>query len=107
MRTSTLLIHHGAYQPLWQQPGLIQVGPEITDGPESLRLIELSVGGLRNALQHRGWEEKGILLQYTDPFLLRTAPMRGIRQWQGPRLLASGDLHHGPDPIGTLQILGG
>jgi hypothetical protein len=30
--------------------------------------------------------------------------MRGIRQWPGPRLLACGDLHHGPDPIGTLQL---
>ena len=103
MRTPTLLIHHGAFQPLWQQPGLIQVGPQITDGPASLQLMELSVVGLKNALQRRGWAAKGVLLQYTDPFLLRAAPMRGIRQWPGPRLLACGDLHHGPDPIGTLQ----
>ena len=103
MRTPTLLIHHGAFQPLWQQPGLIQVGPQITDGPASLRLMELSVAGLKNALQRRRWAAKGVLLQYTDPFLLRAAPMQGIRQWPGPRLLACGDLHHGPDPIGTLQ----
>lgn len=103
MRTPTLLIHHGAFQPLWQQPGLIQVGPQITDGPASLQLMELSVAGLSNALQRRGWAAKGVLLQYTDPFLLRAAPMRGIRQWPGPRLLACGDLHHGPDPVGTLQ----
>ena len=103
MRTPTLLIHHGAYQPLWQQPGLIQVGPQIADGPERLRLTELSVTGLRRALRQRGWASKGVLLQYTDPFLLRAAPMRGIRHWPGPRLLACGDLHHGPDPIGTLQ----
>ena len=103
MRTPTLLIHHGAYQPLWQQPGLIQVGPQIADGPESLRLTELSVTGLRNALKRRSWAPKGVLVQYTDPFLLRAAPIRGIRQWPGPSLLACGDLHHGPDPIGTLQ----
>jgi len=103
MRTPTLLIHHGAYQPLWQQPGLIQVGPQITDGPTRLRLTELSVAALCNALQRRGWAAKGVLIQYTDPFLLRATPMRGIRQWPGPRLLACGDLHHGPDPIGTLQ----
>ena len=103
MRTTTLLIHHGAYQPLWQQPGLIQVGPQITDGPTSLRLTELSVAALCNALQRRDWAAQGVLLQYTDPFLLRAAPMQGIRQWPGPRLLACGDLHHGPDPIGTLQ----
>ena len=103
MRTPTLLIHHGAYQPLWQQPGLIQAGQRIADGPQSLRLIKLSVAELRNAIQRRGWASKGVLLQYTDPFLLRAAPMRGIRQWPGPSLLACGDLHHGPDPIGTLQ----
>ena len=103
MRTPILLIHHGTYQPLWQQPGLIQVGPQIADGPASLRLIELSVAGLRDALRQRGWASKGVLLQYTDPFLLRAAPMRGIRQWPGPRVLACGDLHHGPDPIGTLE----
>ena len=103
MRTPTLLIHYGAYQPLWKQEGLIQVGPQISDGPESLRLTELSVAGLRNALRQRGWAAQGVLIQYTDPFLLRAAPMRGIRQWPGPRLLACGDLHHGPDPVGTLQ----
>ena len=103
MRTPTLLMHHGAYQPLWHQPGLIQVGPKINDGPTSLRLMELSVAGLRKALRQRGWASKGVLIQYTDPFLLRAAPLRGIRQWPGPRLLACGDLHHGPDPIGSLQ----
>ena len=103
MRIRTLLIHHGPYQPLWQQPGLIQVGPQIVDGPESLRLIELSVTGLQNALQRRGWAAQGVLIQYTDPFLLRAAPMRGIRQWNGPTLLACGDLHHGPDPLRTLK----
>ncbi|MCB4408005.1 glycosyltransferase family 1 protein [Synechococcus sp. MU1642] len=103
MRTPTLLIHHGAYQPLWQQPGLIQVGPQIADGPESLRLMEMSVTGLQNALKRRGLPSRGVLIQYTDPFLLRTIPMHGIRQWPGPRLLACGDLHHGPDPIGTLK----
>ena len=51
MRTPTLLIHFGAYQPLWKQEGLIQVGPQISDGPESLRLTELSVAGLSKALR--------------------------------------------------------
>ena len=103
MRKPTLLVHHGSYQPLWQQPGMIQIGPQIDDGPTSLRLMQLSVIGLQNALKRRGLAAQGVLLQYTDPFLLRAAPMRGIRQWPGARLLACGDLHHGPDPIGTLQ----
>jgi hypothetical protein len=29
-------------------------------------------------------------------------PLRGLRRWPGPKLLICGDLHHGPDPIGTL-----
>jgi hypothetical protein len=28
--------------------------------------------------------------------------LQGLRQWQGPRLLACGDLHHGTGPIETL-----
>ena len=103
MRKPTLLIHHGAYQPLWRQPGLIQVGPQIADGNDTLRLLELSVAELQNTLRRRGWGAQGVLIQYTDPFLIRARPMRGIRQWPGPRLLACGDLHHGPDPIGTLK----
>lgn len=103
MRTPTLLFHHGAYETLWQQAGLIQVGPQITDGPQSLRLLDLSIAGLHNALKRRGWAARGVLIQYTDPFVLRNAPLRGIRQWPGPRLLACGDLHHGPHPIETLQ----
>ena len=103
MRNPTLLIHHGAYQPLWQQTGLIQVGPKVGDGPDSMSLIDLSGIGLLNALKRRGWPRRGVLMQYTDPFLLRIAPMRGIREWPGPKILACGDLHHGPDPIGTLQ----
>ena len=38
----------------------------------------------------------------TDPFLA-ARPNAGHSGWPGPRLLACGDLHHGPDPIGTLQ----
>lgn len=103
MELIALLVHHGRYQPLWRQPGLIQVGPQIDDNPHGLRLNDLSVAGLQVALQRRGWHPKGVLIQFTDPFLLRSSPMRGIREWPGPRLLACGDLHHGPDPIGTLQ----
>ena len=103
MRTPTLLIHHGTYQPLWQQPGLIQVGPNITDGPNSMRLIDLSITGLQTELKRRGVAAYGVILQYTDPFLIRAAPIREIRKWPGPRVLACGDLHHGPDPIGTLE----
>ena len=103
MRTPSLLIHHGPYQPLWQQQGLIQLGPQMRDGPNSFQLTELSVGGLKKALKRRGWATQGVLIQYTDPFILQAMPMKGIREWPGPRLLACGDLHHGPNPIGVLQ----
>ena len=79
------------------------MGPQISDGPESLQLKELSVTELQKALKRRGWTTQGVLVQYTDPFLLRAVPMRNIHQWAGPRLLVCGDLHHGPDPVGTLQ----
>ena len=103
MHPTTLLLHYREYQPLWEQQGLIQVGPQIISGAKGIRLSELSVNGLQRELQKRGWGSKGVLLHYTDPFLMRSAPMRGIKQWPGPRLLACGDLHHGPIPIETLQ----
>jgi len=30
MQYPALLFHFGAFQPLWQQPGLIQAGPRLT-----------------------------------------------------------------------------
>jgi len=74
----------------------------MADGPQGLHLSELSVPFLLNALQQRKWPSQGVLLHYTDPFLIRAAPLRGLRKWPGPRLLACGDLHHGAYPIGTL-----
>jgi len=94
MPVPTLLFHYGALQPLWQQPGLIQVGPAMDTPPR--------VEALLAALQQRGLDHRAVLLHYTDPFLLQAAPLRGLRQWKGPRLLACGDLHHGIRPIETL-----
>ena len=104
MATKTFLVHFGKFQPLWQQPGLIQVGPLLSDGPETIRLTKPSVHLLRNALKQRDCQESGVLLHYTDPFLMRSAAaLSGVREWPGPRLLACGDLHHGPSPITILQ----
>jgi len=96
MQIPVLLFHYGAFQPLWQQPGLIQAGPAM--GTDS------SLEALLAALQQRGLARHRhvVLLHYTDPFLLRSAPLRGLRQWPGPRLLACGDLHHGNNPIEVL-----
>ena len=94
MSVPALLFHYGVFQPLWQQPGLIQAGPAMGTPP--------NVEALLAALQQRGHDRRAVLLNYSDPFLLRSAPLRELRQWPGPRLLACGDLHHGKNPIETL-----
>jgi len=99
---SALLFHYGIEQPLWHQVGLIQAGPSLADSNCSIRLQTPELGALQHALSRRGLPPYGPLIHYTDPFLLQAAPLRGLRQWQGPRLLACGDLHHGNSPIETL-----
>ena len=58
---------------------------------------------LLEALARRRWDGHGVLLHYSDPFLMRSAPLRDVEAWPGPTLLACGDLHHGPAPIETLE----
>ncbi|WP_063405292.1 glycosyltransferase [Prochlorococcus marinus] len=102
MTVTTILFHYGAFQPLWQQQGLLQAGPQIANQPHGLSVPNQRVDTLISALQYRGLPIKGVLLHYTDPFLIRSAPLRGLREWPGPRLLACGDLHHGSQPINSL-----
>ncbi len=102
MTTTTILFHYGTFQPLWQQEGLIQAGPQITETPNGLSVPNPRIETLISALQHRDLPVQGVLLHYTDPFLIRSAPLRGLKVWPGPRLLACGDLHHGPQPIDSL-----
>ena len=99
---AALLFHYGIEQPLWHQVGLIQAGPSLTDSNCSVRLQTPELAALQQALRSRGLPPYGPLIHYTDPFLLQAAPLRGLRQWQGPRLLACGDLHHGNSPVETL-----
>ena len=107
MPVPVCLVHYGPYQPLWQQPGLLQAGPQLPDGPHSLQLSQPSIQALRAGLKHRGWPSRSVLLHYSDPFLMRACPLQGMRQWPGPRLLACGDLHHGPAPLDTLAAYQG
>jgi len=98
-----VLFHYGAYQPLWQQPGLLQCGPRLEPGPHALPVAAPTVEAIHAALRSRGlWSSSGVLIQYTDPFLIRAAALRGLKRWRGPRLLVCGDLHHGPAPVDTL-----
>ena len=96
------LFHYGVFQPLWQQPGLIQAGPRVHEGPGGIQVKALVVDHLNAALHRRGSHSVGVLVHYTDPFLLRSHPLRGLRQWMGPRLLVCGDLHHGESPLDVL-----
>jgi hypothetical protein len=101
------LFHYGPFQPLWQQPGVIQCGPQITAehelaNPAALAVPVPRVGALQAALRRRNLLEAGVLVHYSDPFLIRAAGLQGLQQWHGPKLLVCGDLHHGPAPIDTL-----
>lgn len=102
MQLPVRLFHYGTFQPLWQQPGLLQVGPRLTDSPANLQVTGLGVEHLNGALALAGLPVGGVLVHYTDPFLLRSHPLRGLRQWPGPRLLVCGDLHHGESPLDVL-----
>jgi hypothetical protein len=97
-----LLFHYGAFQNLWQQPGLIQAGPRLTGGSGSIQVRDPGVQGLQASLAHAGLPARGVLLHYTDPFLLPAQPLHGLRHWCGPRLLVCGDLHHGGRPLDAL-----
>ena len=102
MTIPTILFHYGTSQPLWQKPALLQAGPKIIDSTFGVQISEPSIAVLKTRLAQRGWSGSGVLLHYSDPFLMRAAPLRGLRNWPGPKLLACGDLHHGPAPIDTL-----
>jgi len=102
MLSSTVLFHYGADQSHWRRPGLIQAGPALSDGPSSVAVPVTSTAALQAELGRHNAAKAGVLLHYTDPFLLRANSLRGLRQWQGPRLLICGDLHHGTSPIETL-----
>ena len=99
MQAPVTLVHSSPKQPLWQQPGLTQVGTAIQ---APLQHGEMSVARILGAVGGIDLGRPGVLLHYSDPFLLRARPLRGLRQWQGPRLLACGDLHHGSRPIDML-----
>ena len=102
MKAPVRLFHYGTFQPLWQQPGLLQVGPRLTDSRASLHVTGTGVMQLKDSLARAGLPLGGVLVHYTDPFLLDSYPLRGLRQWSGPRLLVCGDLHHGESPLDVL-----
>ncbi len=102
MQVPALLLHYGAFQPLWHQPGIIQAGPRVSNSSDSILAQGLGVQSLMTSLARAGWPIRGVLLNYTDPFLLRAQPLHGFREWPGQRLLVCGDLHHGEHPLDAL-----
>lgn len=73
MQASVVLVHSGTLQPLWQQPGLTQVGPAIQS---ALQHGELSVERILVAVDGIDPGRPGVLLHYSDPFVLRARPLR-------------------------------
>ena len=55
MALTTVLIHYGSFEPLWQQPGLIQAGPHIEEGPTAIQLRPVSIPALISKLNSRQW----------------------------------------------------
>ena len=102
MTSPAVLFHYGPYQPLWRQPGLVQCGPQVTDQVDGFTVSEPDVRCIQRGLRQRQGDSRAVLLHYTDPFLMRAAPLGGLEHWCAPRLLICGDLHHGPEPIPTL-----
>jgi len=50
-----LLFHYGAFQPFWQQPGLIQAGPRLNGGSSSsVQVRDPGVQGLQASLAQAG-----------------------------------------------------
>ncbi len=98
----SFLFHYGTYQSLWDQPDLIQCGPNISESSPGIFVGSANISCLNKAIFERGLSNRSVLIHYTDPFLLRAAGLSGMNEWCGPKLLVCGDLHHGPSPIETL-----
>lgn len=103
MSATTLLFHYGSFQKDWQQDGIVQAGPSIEY--QTLEAIHSPphISWLRLTLASLGTESDMVLLHYTDPFILRSRPLVGLHDWPGAKILACGDLHHGPAPLETLE----
>ncbi len=100
--TLVVLFHYGEFQPLWQQRGLLQCGPHMAANSPGIHVIGSKVPDLQKSLLSKGVTPSGVLVHYIDPFLIRASPLTELDSWVGPKLLVCGDLHHGPNPIGTL-----
>lgn len=99
--TKVFLFHYAPFQPLWERNGLVQCGPLVLKQQLGVPSIN-EIKSLKDSLSIQGFNPKGILIHYTDPFIIRANALQGLKHWNGPKLLVCGDLHHGPSPIETL-----
>ena len=81
MPVPAVLLNYGTFQSLGQQAGLIQTGPRLRDGCGSPGAEPGHPGSSGHSGPH-GFAGSGVLLHYTDPFLLRGQPLRELRQWK-------------------------
>ena len=75
MMPPVVLFHYGSFDPLKQHPGLVQAGPSI-EASVGIQVPRPSIPLLRQLLGSNGLPRQGVLLHYTDPFLLRSSPLR-------------------------------
>ena len=53
MNALIVLFHYSNYQPLWEQPYLIQVGPNISNSRNGINIHSPSIQSLRRELDTR------------------------------------------------------
>ncbi len=97
------LFHYAQFEPLWEYDGLIQCGPNISSESSGVQVKQSNICNLQNSLRAKGLSTSGVLVHYTDPFIIKAGVLRGLSRWKGPKLLVCGDLHHGDSPIDTLK----
>lgn len=103
LKNPTVLFHHGQFQSVWEQPNLIQAGPNIENSSNSVNVGTANVSVLKSEIIRSGFSARSVLINYTDPFIIRASPLRELKKWIGPKLLVCGDLHHGYHPLDVLQ----
>ena len=97
------IFHHAPYQRTWEREGLLQIGPQITNQNIGVNVPSCSALDAVHCTSASCGTPNYPLIYYTDNFYLQSSPLRNISNWPAPRILVCGDLHHGNQPLKTLQ----
>jgi len=85
----------------WLEKDLLQIGPNIKC-EQGIICMNLDAGLLYKSLGC-SLKDCNVLFYYTDNFYIRSSPLRNLRSWVGPKILVCADLHHGNQPLETLE----